>query len=276
MHEVLILDKQVDSIDEAAFERVHVLLAVEAKMMLAMLAPACVLFTLNNSGAATCGNGTPAHIIHGCNRILNTELLVLFHHVSIQVQVLNVQVVETLLAISVWAAQLAHFPSVDLRGNHVVKALCGIVVFATGQELEFVAEKFAEANATLLFLTIELPSESLIRRFETLFKLPSILKLNSDISICVLSELRRVLFDQRRDQLALDDHNHFINGWAVFLPNLGDFLKNGRFELLVECAFQGNQRRSMTRVALDEHDGELDGREGSELHSHTLDLIFGV
>ena len=164
----------------------NVLLAVEAKVVLAMLAPACVLFTLNNRSAAASGNGTPAHIIHCCNRILNAKLLVLFHHVSIQVQVLNVQIVETLLAISIWAAQLAHLPSVDFGSDHVVEALCGIVVFATGQELEFVAEKFAEANATLLFLTIELPSESLVRCFETLLKLSSILEFNSDIAILAL------------------------------------------------------------------------------------------
>ena len=166
--------------------------------MLAMLAPACVLFTLNNRNAATSGNGTPAHIIHGCNRILNTELLVLFHHVSIQVQVLNVQIVETLQAIGVWTAQLAHLPSIDLRGDHLVEALCAIVVFATGQELKFVSEEFARANGTLLLLTIELPSESLICCLETLLELTGILELNSDVTRA-LHELGGVFFDQSRD-----------------------------------------------------------------------------
>ena len=83
LHHILILDKQVNAVHEASFERVHVLLAIEAKLMLAVLAFAGVLFFLDISYAAACWNRAPAHVVHGCYGILNTILLVLLHHFSI-------------------------------------------------------------------------------------------------------------------------------------------------------------------------------------------------
>ena len=82
----------------------HVLLAIEAKLMLAVLAFSNILIWLDISYAATCRNGAPAHVVHSCYGVLNAKLLVLFHHLSIQVQVFDVKVVETFLAIGVWTA----------------------------------------------------------------------------------------------------------------------------------------------------------------------------
>ena len=137
--------------------------------MLAMLAPSSVLFALDDRRATACRNRAPAHVVHRSYRILNAELLVLFHHFAIQVQVLDVQVVEILKAVGVRALQLANLAFIDLRSDHFIDALSAIVVFAACQELEFVAEELACADATLLLFTIELSSESLIGNLETLF-----------------------------------------------------------------------------------------------------------
>ena len=83
LHHILILDKQINSIHEASLERVHVLLAIEAKLMFAVLASASILFFLDISYAATGRNWAPAHVVHGCYGVLNAILLVLLHHFSI-------------------------------------------------------------------------------------------------------------------------------------------------------------------------------------------------
>ena len=216
------------------------LLAVEAKVVLAMLAPTRVLLPFDDGYAPAGGNRTKAHVIHGCNRILDAELLVLLHHVPVQAQILDVQIVQVLEAIGVWAAQLTHLSCIDLRRDHFVEALSAIVVLAAGQELKFVAEEFAGADATLLLLTVELPPEGLISHLETLLELPRILEFNRNVATLTLHELGRVLLDQGRNQISLDRHDHLVDGWAVLLPHFSHFLKNCRFELLIKGAFQGN------------------------------------
>ena len=83
LHHILILDEQINTVHEASFKRMYVLLAVEAKLMLTVLASAGVLFFLDVSYAATGRNRTPAHVVHGCYGILNAILFVLFHHFSV-------------------------------------------------------------------------------------------------------------------------------------------------------------------------------------------------
>lgn len=90
LHHILVLDKQINAVHEASLERMYVLLAIEAKLMLAVLAFAGVLFFLDISDAATGRNRAPTHVVHGCYGVLNAILLVLFHHFSIQIQVLDI------------------------------------------------------------------------------------------------------------------------------------------------------------------------------------------
>lgn len=128
------LGEQVDAVDHAALERVHVLLAVQAEVVLTVLAPTSVLFAFNHSGATTSRNRTPAHVVHRSNRVLHTELLVLLHHTSIQVQVLDVQVVETPLTVDICALQLANLAIVDLGDDQICQALGAVIVLAARQE----------------------------------------------------------------------------------------------------------------------------------------------
>ena len=112
----------------------HLFHAVETEMMLTMLTSPSVLVPFDYSRAATSRNRAPAHVVHGCDSILYAKTLVLIHHLLIQIQVLDVQVVEALEAIGIWTAQLTNLSFIYLCANHVYETLSTIEVLTTRQE----------------------------------------------------------------------------------------------------------------------------------------------
>jgi len=116
------------------------LLAIEAEVVLAMLASSCILFALDYRSAAASGNRAPAHVIHCSDGVLNAELFILFHHFTIQVQVLDIEVIQALKALWIGAFQLADLPLVDFRNDHVGEALGAVIVLTACQERELISK----------------------------------------------------------------------------------------------------------------------------------------
>lgn len=67
----LILLHEVDSIDKASLERVHVLPAVETEVDVAVLAAACVVIAIDIRNRSAAWHGAPADIIHLGNCVLD-------------------------------------------------------------------------------------------------------------------------------------------------------------------------------------------------------------
>ena len=252
------------------------LLAIQTEVVLAVLAPTSIFLALDDRRAAASRDRTPAHVIHGRDGVLHTEALVLLHHARVQAHVLDVQVVEALVAFRFGATQLAYLAGVDLGDDHVSEALSAIVVHAARQEGELVSEESAHANATVLLLHIELPPEGKPGRLASCLELLRVFKLNRDITLVILDQLFWILFNQSWDQLILDDVHHFINGRLVLHPDLGQVRKDCRFEPLIEGTFKGYKWCSIAWIGLDESDGQLDRWESSELQSQTLNLVLCV
>jgi len=65
-------------------------LAIQAKVEVAMLAPARVVVWLNRSYRPACWQWTPAHIVHGFDCRLDAELLVFLHHAFVKTNVFDI------------------------------------------------------------------------------------------------------------------------------------------------------------------------------------------
>lgn len=68
-----------------------------------MLATACVSFLVNVCKTVAAGQGTPAHVTHSRDCILQTEFFIFVSHFFAQTKIVDVYIVEKLFAILVWA-----------------------------------------------------------------------------------------------------------------------------------------------------------------------------
>ena len=97
-HQITVLSDQINPVDEASLVRMYMLLAVQAEVMLTVLAPTCVILYIDHSDTTTCGEWAPCHIIHRLNCTLQTILLIALHDRAIEPDSLDIMIDKALAA----------------------------------------------------------------------------------------------------------------------------------------------------------------------------------
>ena len=169
------------------------MLAVQAKVVLAMLTSARVFVFFHHSNTSACRNRAPTHIIHLRDCVLNAKVFVFLQHSAAEADFLDIQVVQRSATARICALNVTNFSRVDLCNNHVHEAFSAEVVLTARQKSKFVAKQTAHTDRAQVLFGIKSSLECPLTGFERGLKLSCALVLQTNATICVLSQVIWIL-----------------------------------------------------------------------------------